>query len=136
MQYALAVGQSSRLTRSLVFEQEIAVGVSVDWQWRFDPGSFTVVIELKPEGDPKKAETSGYEEEAGIWRLPWREKLTIYIPAACDLVCFFYMVPLWLGNAPPIRGIMPLLAAELVATIVLLTGVYGRVGRQGKRKSE
>lgn len=62
LQYALAVGQSSRLTRALVFEQEIAVGVSVDWTWRFDPGSFTVVLELKPDGDPKKAEAALYAE--------------------------------------------------------------------------
>ena len=62
LQYALSVGQSSRLTRALVFEQELAVGVSVDWTWRFDPGAFTVVLELKPEGDPKKAEAALYAE--------------------------------------------------------------------------
>jgi predicted Zn-dependent peptidase len=62
LQYALSVGQSSRLTRALVFEQELVVGVSVDWTWRFDPGSFTVVLELKPEGDPKKAEEALYAE--------------------------------------------------------------------------
>ena len=66
LQYALAVGQSSRLTKSLVFEQEIAVGISVDWVWRFDPGSFTVVIELKPDGDPKKAEAALYAELAKV----------------------------------------------------------------------
>ncbi len=62
LQYALSVGQSSRLTRALVFEQEIAVGISVDWSWRFDPGAFTVVMELKPDGDPKKAEAALYTE--------------------------------------------------------------------------
>ncbi|MFT3708845.1 MAG: pitrilysin family protein [Archangium sp.] len=62
LQYALSVGQSSRLTKSLVFEQEIAVGVSVDWTWRFDPGAFTIVLELKPDGDPKKAEAALYAE--------------------------------------------------------------------------
>lgn len=62
LQYALSVGQSSRLTRALVFEQEIAVGVSVDWTWRFDPGAFTVVLELKPDGDPAKAEAALYAE--------------------------------------------------------------------------
>ena len=66
LQYALSVGQSSRLTRSLVFEQELAVGVSVDWTWRFDPGSFTVVLELKPDGDPKKAEAALYAELAKV----------------------------------------------------------------------
>lgn len=62
LQYALSVGQSSRLTRALVFEQEIAVGVSVDWSWRFDPGAFTVVLELKPDGDARKAEAALYAE--------------------------------------------------------------------------
>jgi predicted Zn-dependent peptidase len=62
LQYALSVGQSSRLTKALVFEQEIAVGVSVDWTWRFDPGAFTVVLELKPDGDPRKAEAALYAE--------------------------------------------------------------------------
>ncbi|MGV3619692.1 MAG: M16 family metallopeptidase [Archangium sp.] len=66
LQYALSVGQSSRLTRALVFEQEIAVGVSVDWSWRFDPGAFTVVLELKPDGDVKKAEAALYEELAKV----------------------------------------------------------------------
>ncbi len=62
LQYALSVGQSSRLTKALVFEQEIAVGVSVDWTWRFDPGAFTIVLELKQHGDPKKAEAALYAE--------------------------------------------------------------------------
>ncbi len=62
LQYALSVGQSSRLTRALVFEQEVAVGISVDWSWRFDPGAFTVMMELKPGGDPLKAEASLYAE--------------------------------------------------------------------------
>lgn len=62
LQYALAVGQSSRITRSLVYEQELAVSASVDWTWRFDPGAFTVALELKPEGDPQKAEAALYAE--------------------------------------------------------------------------
>lgn len=62
LQYALSVGQSSRLTRALVFEQELAVGISVDWSWRFDPGAFTVVMELKQDGDPKQAEAALYAE--------------------------------------------------------------------------
>lgn len=47
IQYALAVGQSSRLIKSMVFDKEVAVSVSVDWGWRIDPGAFTVAIELK-----------------------------------------------------------------------------------------
>jgi predicted Zn-dependent peptidase len=62
LQYALSVGQSSRLTRSLVFEQEVAVSVSVDWTWRLDPGAFTVALELKPGADPSRTEAALYAE--------------------------------------------------------------------------
>ena len=62
LQYALSVGQSSRLTRALVFEQEVAVSVSVDWTWRFDPGAFTIMLELKPDADARKAEAALYAE--------------------------------------------------------------------------
>ncbi len=48
LQYILSVGQSSRLTRKLVFEKELAVSASVDWSWRVDPGAFTVTLDLKP----------------------------------------------------------------------------------------
>jgi predicted Zn-dependent peptidase len=62
LQYALSVGQSSRLLKSLVFEQELAVSVSVDWTWRFDPGSFLIGIELKPGADPKVTEQALYAQ--------------------------------------------------------------------------
>jgi zinc protease len=66
LQYALSVGQSSRLTRALVFEQELAVGVSVDWSWRLDPGSFVVALELAPGVDPRRSEDALYAELARI----------------------------------------------------------------------
>lgn len=62
LQYALSVGQSSRLLKSLVFEQELAVSVSVDWTWRFDPGSFLIGIELKPGADPRATEKALFEQ--------------------------------------------------------------------------
>jgi predicted Zn-dependent peptidase len=62
LQYALSVGQSSRLTRSLVFEQELAVSVSVDWTWRLDPGAFIIALELKPGADPRLTEAAVYRE--------------------------------------------------------------------------
>jgi predicted Zn-dependent peptidase len=62
VQYALSVGQSSRLNKRLVYELEVAVGVSVDWTWRFDPGTFTVGLELKPGGRPADAEAALYGE--------------------------------------------------------------------------
>ncbi len=62
LQYALTVGQSSRLTRALVFEQELAVGISVDWSWRIDPGAFLIVMELKPGADAAVAERALMQE--------------------------------------------------------------------------
>jgi predicted Zn-dependent peptidase len=62
LQYALSVGQSGRLTKALVFDQEAAVSVSVDWTWRLDPGAFQVGLELKPGGDPRQAEAALYAE--------------------------------------------------------------------------
>jgi predicted Zn-dependent peptidase len=62
LQYALSVGQSSRLIKALVFEQEAAVSVSVDWTWRVDPGAFQVALELRPGADPRLAEAALYAE--------------------------------------------------------------------------
>ena len=66
LQYALSVGQSSRLLKALVFERELAVSASVDWTWRFDPGTFMVSLELKPDADPAKTEAALYEELAKV----------------------------------------------------------------------
>jgi predicted Zn-dependent peptidase len=66
LQYALSVGQSSRLARALVYEKELAVSVSVDWSWRFDPGAFHVGLELRPEADPRRTEAGLYAELALI----------------------------------------------------------------------
>ena len=62
LQYALSVGQSSRLLKALVFDRELAVSVSVDWTWRFDPGAFTVSLELEPGADPARTEVALYDE--------------------------------------------------------------------------
>lgn len=62
VQYALSVGQSSRLHKRFVYDLELAVGVNVDWTWRFDPGSFTVAIELKADGKAADAEKFLMEE--------------------------------------------------------------------------
>ncbi len=62
LQYALAVGQSSRLTRRLVFEQEVAVSASIDWSWRIDPGIFVAALELKPGADAARAEAALFGE--------------------------------------------------------------------------
>ncbi|MCL2625438.1 MAG: insulinase family protein [Cystobacterineae bacterium] len=62
LQFVLGVGHSSRLVRSLVFEKEVAVSVSVHWAWRINPGSFVVAMELRPGVSPKEAERMLYEE--------------------------------------------------------------------------
>jgi zinc protease len=62
VQYALSVGQSSRLVKSLVYEREACVSVSIDWSWRKDPGAFVAAMELKPHSNPKDAELALYEE--------------------------------------------------------------------------
>jgi len=62
LQYALSVGQSSRLTKALVYEQETAVSVQVDWSWRIDPGLFFISVELKPGADPAKTEAALYAQ--------------------------------------------------------------------------
>ncbi|MFZ5471899.1 MAG: M16 family metallopeptidase [Myxococcota bacterium] len=62
LQYALAVGQSSRLVKALVYEQELAVSVSVDWGWRLDPGAFVLSLELRPDSIPAEVERALYVE--------------------------------------------------------------------------
>jgi zinc protease len=66
LQYALSVGQSSRLTRRLVLEREVAVSASVDYSWRIDNGAFVVALELKPGGNVKEAEAALFEVLAQV----------------------------------------------------------------------
>jgi zinc protease len=56
LQYALTVGDGSRLARSLVFERPLAVAVSMDWTWRIDPGAIIFYLELKPDSQPPSVE--------------------------------------------------------------------------------
>ena len=48
LQVCLAVGESSRLRRRLVQDEEVAVSVSIGWGWRIDPGVFLAFAELAP----------------------------------------------------------------------------------------
>ncbi|MFP2932778.1 M16 family metallopeptidase [Pyxidicoccus sp. 3LG] len=61
-QYVLTKGEGSRLSRSLVYEQKVAVSVTLDWSWRIDPGTILFFLELKPGADPQKAEAALYAE--------------------------------------------------------------------------
>jgi predicted Zn-dependent peptidase len=62
LQTALAVGESSRLRRRLVEEEELAVSVNVSWGWRIDPGVFLIFAELAPDGTPGDVERALWEE--------------------------------------------------------------------------
>jgi predicted Zn-dependent peptidase len=58
VQAALAVGESGRLRRKLVYEEELCVGVSVDYAWRIDPSLFVVYADVRPGVSPARAEAA------------------------------------------------------------------------------
>jgi zinc protease len=62
IQYALTVGEGSRLNRALVFGQELAVAAHVDWTWRTGPGVFAIFLELKPGAKTAAVEKALYAE--------------------------------------------------------------------------
>jgi zinc protease len=68
IQYALNKGEGSRLVKSLVYEQQVAVSVMLDWGWRIDPGTIVFYLELKPDSDPQKVEAALYAEVERVAR--------------------------------------------------------------------
>jgi len=60
------VGESSRLRRRLVHEEEVAVSVSISWGWRIDPGVFSVFAEVAPGVRPERVETALFDELARV----------------------------------------------------------------------
>jgi predicted Zn-dependent peptidase len=66
LQVCLGVGESSRLRRRLVQEEELAVSVSISWGWRIDPGVFLVFAELAPRARAARAEKILWEEIARV----------------------------------------------------------------------
>ncbi|HYG69406.1 MAG TPA: pitrilysin family protein [Anaeromyxobacteraceae bacterium] len=66
LQVCLSVGETSRLRRRLVNEDELAVGVSISWGWRIDPGVFFAFAELAPGVKVETAERAMWEEIAKI----------------------------------------------------------------------
>lgn len=62
LQYVLSVGDGSRLVRELVYQQEVAVSVHLDWGWRFDPGMVMFYLELEPGADAQKAERALFDQ--------------------------------------------------------------------------
>jgi zinc protease len=66
LQVCLSVGESSRLRRRLVQEDELAVGISISWGWRIDPGVFFAFAELAPGVKVETAERAVWEEIAKV----------------------------------------------------------------------
>ena len=64
LQVCLAAGESSRLRKRLVHEEEVAVSVSISWGWRIDPGVFLAFAELAPGVRSERAEQLLWEEVA------------------------------------------------------------------------
>jgi predicted Zn-dependent peptidase len=66
LQVCLAIGESSRLSRKLVQEAEVAVSVSISWGWRIDPGVFLAFVELAPGVPVARAEALLWGEIAKV----------------------------------------------------------------------
>jgi zinc protease len=62
VQVCLGVGESSRLRKRLVLEEELAVSVTISWGWRIDPGVFFIFAELAPGVAAQAAERVLWEE--------------------------------------------------------------------------
>ncbi len=66
LEFILAVGEGSRLTKRLVYEEKVAVDVGMDWSWRLDPGLLLFHAELAPDGEPARVEAALYRELARL----------------------------------------------------------------------
>ncbi len=62
LQYALSVGEGSRLVRALIYEKSLAVSLHLDWTWRIDRGAVVFYLELKPDSIPERVEQELYSE--------------------------------------------------------------------------
>jgi zinc protease len=62
IQVCLGVGESSRLRKRLVLEDELAVSITLSWGWRIDPGIFFAFAELAPGASVARAEEAVWEE--------------------------------------------------------------------------
>jgi zinc protease len=66
LQVCLAVGESSRLRKRLVHDEEAVVSISISWGWRIDPGVFLAFAELAPGVRTERAEAMLWEEIARV----------------------------------------------------------------------
>ncbi len=55
VQTVLSIGEGARLSRVLVRKKEVATSALAYFDWRIDPSTFKVSLELPPEGDPARA---------------------------------------------------------------------------------
>ncbi|MBT5876823.1 MAG: insulinase family protein [Candidatus Latescibacteria bacterium] len=61
-QMILAQGESSRLHRRLVYEEQVALSVSATYPWMLDPALFTLYVTVTENSDPDYVESMIYEE--------------------------------------------------------------------------
>jgi predicted Zn-dependent peptidase len=61
-QMILAHGESARLYRKLVYEEQAAVDVSASFPWMLDPTLFTIYVTIRPDRDPARVEDLVYKE--------------------------------------------------------------------------
>lgn len=66
LQGILSGGDSSRLRRRLVLDDDLAVDVHVDFPWTLDPGLFSISVTVRPDADPNRVEAALLEEVARI----------------------------------------------------------------------
>ncbi len=66
LQVCLGVGESSRLRKRLVLQEELAVSITISWGWRIDPGVFFIFAELAPGASIERAERALEEEIARV----------------------------------------------------------------------
>lgn len=62
----LSQGRSSRLYRRLVDKDQLALEADASIDVNLDPGLFTVTLQIRPDGDPARAEAALYEEIARL----------------------------------------------------------------------
>ncbi len=68
LQYVLTDGESSRLHRRLVRDEELAVYVYSSAEWRVDPGLFILAAKMQPGRDTAAGERAVYAELEAIAR--------------------------------------------------------------------
>jgi predicted Zn-dependent peptidase len=66
----MAAGESSRLQKALVFEQEIALDVYVDYYYRLDPNLMYFLIDVNPDSSSARAEAALQAELDRLVREP------------------------------------------------------------------